>query len=301
MKSLMGFILFYSLIACFNDQSNSITHESACYRSDEFKKYWHTGLAEVNAYALHQSRYGETREGTAMLIFVTEDLLKDDQVKADYPENVSDKNKVNVLKMNFTKNFVTGIYPYSMMLSVFTPVDRAVFPASLKATMSSQEWCGQVYTQMNLRGNRFSVKSHSYFQKEGDQNFSVRKRLLEDEIWNLIRLDHKNLPVGKIEVVPGLFFTRLKHTDLHIQSANAERLATDSSYTYVLSFEEFSRKLSIEYEKTFPHKILKWKEEWIENGKPQQTFGVLKKSLHIDYWTKNKNEHEFLRDSLDLK
>ena len=29
-------------------------------------------------------------------------------------------HNASVLKLNFTKNFVTGIYPYSMMLSAFT-------------------------------------------------------------------------------------------------------------------------------------------------------------------------------------
>src|SRR5690606_24963330 len=132
------------------------------------------------------------RKGKAVLIFVTEDLSKKLQVKLDNP---SGQNKINVLKLNFTKKFVTGIYPYSLMLSVFTPTNRKKEPASLKATMSSQEWCGQVYTQVNLRGNRYVVKSHSYFEQEADDQFSVRQALLEDELWNFIRLDHEHLPV----------------------------------------------------------------------------------------------------------
>lgn len=299
MKIAFGVILLYTLLACYKDQRDTKT-DPPLYQTDEFRKYWHSGLAEVNSYTLSQSRYGENRDGTAVLIFVTEDISKKDHVKLDDAESVSYNDRVNVLKMNFTKNFVTGIYPYSMMLSVFTPVNRAAYPSTLKATMSSQEWCGQVYTQMNLRGKRYAVKSHSYFQQEGDQNFSVRAKLLEDELWNLIRLDHNHLPVGNIEVVPGLFFTRLKHTDLAVQSAFAERLVTDSSFVYSLSFNQLSRKLSIEFQKDFPYKIIRWKEEWTENGKVHQTFAILNKTLHIDYWTKNRNEHLFLRDSLGL-
>lgn len=267
------------------------------FSSQEFHDYWHAGKAEVNAYNLAQSRYGEIRTGKAVLIFVTEDVSKKLQVKLDDP---SGRNKINVLKLNFTKKFITGIYPYSLMLSVFTPVDRDKEPSSLKATMSSQEWCGQVYTQVNLRGNRYAVKSHSYFEHEADDRFSIRQALLEDEIWNLIRLDHANLPQGGIEVVPGLFYTRLNHVDLKISAASAEKSETDSAFVYQLTFPNEERMLSIQYEKNFPFKILGWKETWKEKGETMETTATLDKTLYADYWTKNKNQFQHLRDSLNL-
>src|SRR5688500_3533552 len=82
----------------------------AVYETTQFKDYWHAGKAEVSSYHLNQSRYGESRRGKAVLIFVTEDLSKKLQVKLDDP---SRRNKINVLKLNFTKKFITGIYPYS--------------------------------------------------------------------------------------------------------------------------------------------------------------------------------------------
>lgn len=287
------FALF--LISC-NKRSDSAAAPSV-YTSPQFHDYWHAGKAEVNSYDLNQSRYGENRVGKAVLIFVTEDLSKKLQVKLD---DRSGRNKVNVLKLNFTKKFITGIYPYSLMLSVFTPVNRDREPFSLKATMSSQEWCGQVYTQLNLRGNRYAVKSHSYFEQEADQQFSVRQALLEDEIWNFIRLDHENLPVGELQAVPGLFHTRLNHVDLKIMTAIGEKSESDSAFTYTLSFPQERRLLSIQYEKAFPYKILGWKETWRERGKTMETTATLDKTLYTDYWTKNKNEFSYLRDSLNL-
>ena len=103
------------------------------------------------------------------MIFVTEDFSKSKQVKLDDSEKAGD-DKVNVLKMNFTKNFVTGIYPYSMMLSAFTPIRKDQLHNTLKVTMSSQEWCGQVYAQANLKNKGYTITGHSYFEKEGDQN-----------------------------------------------------------------------------------------------------------------------------------
>ncbi|HET9488035.1 MAG TPA: hypothetical protein VFO54_11385 [Chryseosolibacter sp.] len=283
------------LLGCNKNSNNADL--APFHESEQFKNYWHAGKAEVNSYELTQSRYGETRAGKAVLIFVTEDLSKKLQVKLDNP---SGRNKINVLKLNFTKKFITGIYPYSLMLSVFTPIDRRREPASLKATMSSQEWCGQVYTQVNLRGNRYAVKSHSYFEQEADERFSVRQALLEDEVWNLIRIDHENLPLGKFDLVPGLFFTRLNHADIKVRSAIGNRSETDSAYVYALQLPEHERVLTIRYEKEFPFRILGWKETWKEKGKTMETTARLDKTLYTDYWTKNKKEFEYLRDSLNL-
>ena len=172
-------------------------HSSASklHEDDIFKNYWYSGKAELNSYTLEQSRYGELRDGKAVLIFVTEDFSQKNQVKLDDPEKAG-YDKMSVLKMNFTKNFVTGIYPYSMMLSVFTPVNRNQFPNSLKATMTSQEWCGHVFNQLNLKDQKYTVATFSYFEQEGDEKLTVDKAKLEDELWNIIRLDPENLPVG---------------------------------------------------------------------------------------------------------
>jgi len=283
-----------SLLSC---EKRTTREGTPVYQSEQFHSYWHAGKAEICSYQLNQSRYGQSRNGKAVLIFVTEDLSKKLQVKLDDP---AQRNKINVLKLNYTKKFITGIYPYSLMLSVFTPTDPEKEPASLKAAMSSQEWCGQIYTQMNLRGNRYAVKSHSYFEEEADAHFSVRQELLEDEIWNRIRLDHESLPVGNIKIIPGLFYSRLHHVDLKVRDAIAERTGSDSSFLYRISYPEEGRAIAIHYEKSFPHKILAWKETWKENGKTLETTATLDETLYTDYWTKNENEFQYLRDSLNL-
>ncbi len=269
------------------------------YERENFKRYWYAGTAEINTYQLIQSRYGEPRQGKAVLIFVTEDFSKSKQVKLDDPPEAG-KDKVSVLKLNATKNFITGIYPYSMMQSVFTPVNRNEAPNSLKTSMSSQEWCGHVFTQLNLRGNQFDVSSFSYFEQESDDSYSVKTTLLEDEIWNIIRLEHTALPTGNFEIIPGLFFTRLSHTDLKPQPASATKSESASVITYSVTVHDQSRSLSVQFEKDFPHKILGWEEKFMERGVQQVTKASLDKTLVTDYWTKNKNEFQYLRDSLNL-
>jgi hypothetical protein len=296
MKKLLLLQLFLLSIVIGSCQQRS---DEKSYDSDAFKKYWYAGNAEVNAYNLNQSRYGEPRSGKAVLIFVTEDFSKKKQVKLDDPSQ-GGKDKVSVLKLNFTKKFITGIYPYSMMQSVFTPVIREENPNTLKTTMSTQEWCGHVFTQMNLKDNGFDVKSFSYFEQEGDASFGLKKEIMEDELFNIIRLEPSALPTGEFELIPGLFFTRLNHVDLKSQPAMATSSERGSIVTYSISFPALERKLSIRFEKHFPHKILGWDEEFKERGAMQHTTATLDKTLIIDYWTKNKNRFEHLRDSLNL-
>ncbi len=274
------------------------TGETQLYETENFKSYWHAGTAELNAYNLSQSHYGENREGKAVLIFVTEDFSKKKQVKLDDPNSTS--NKVNVLKLNFTKNFITGIYPYSMMLSVFTPISRNKYPATLKATMSVQEWCGHVFTQLNLKGNHYQIKSYSYFEQESDERFTIMKKLLEDEVWNIIRINPNDLPLGNIQVIPGLFSTRMNHQDVKPQMATASVQLNGDEQVYTLDFVGEQRKLAIRFEREFPHKILGWEEEFLAFEKIQKTSASLDKTMNLDYWTKNKTEFEFLRDSLRL-
>ncbi len=269
-------------------------------QTEEFKSYWYSGKAEVNSYNLDQSRYGEHREGKAVLIFVTEDFSRTKQVKLDDPSSSSATDKLGMLKMNFTKNFVTGIYPYSMMLSVFSPIEEAPYPHAVKVTMSSQEWCGHVYSQMNHQGNGYSFVGHSYFEQEGEERFSLKSDLLEDELWNAIRLNPENLPLGNVKLIPGLFFTRLKHSDLKSLNAIVSKSESGEVVTYAVSVPDQERNLIIHYQKQFPHKILGWEESFSEHGQMRETRAVLDKTLVIDYWRKNKNEFQYLRDSLGL-
>lgn len=267
--------------------------------SEDFKTYWYAGNAEVNAYNLVQSRYGEEREGKAMMIFVTEDFSVNKQVKLDDPDNAG-SDKTRVLKLNMTKNFVTGIYPYSLMLSAFTPVDINDVPHTLKLTMSAQEWCGQVYSQINLKHKNYVITGHSYFEKEGDENLNLKVTWLEDELWNRIRLDPQSLPVGEVEIIPGLFFSRLSHIGLNSEKAICSKEEKAEKVIYVITYPSHKRSLSIEFEKEFPHRINGWIEKYEQNGNTFTTTATLDKQLITDYWTKNKNEFLYLRDSLGL-
>ncbi|MEQ8927180.1 MAG: hypothetical protein RLO81_15270 [Fulvivirga sp.] len=293
------FLLTSGFISC-QKKANSGPNKMEASTSQEFNDYWYAGVAEVNSYNLTQARYGEEHEGKAVLIFVTEPFSKSKQVKLDYPDQNPD-DKQTVLKLNFTKKFTTGIYPYSMMLSSFTPVETIKYPNTVKVTMSSQEWCGHVYSQMNLNKNNYDLASFSYFEQEGDVSKKIEKAFLEDEIWNLIRLNPQALPTGSIEIIPGLFHTRLLHKNLEPKMANASISDNGNKKTYRLEYLGDKRVLTINFQSEFPYKIVSWSEKIVGlNGNEITTSAELDKTLLIDYWSKNQNKHSYLRDSLNL-
>jgi hypothetical protein len=253
--------------------------------SRKFKNYWCAGKAEISSYELEQYRYGEKRQGEAVLIFVTEPFIKDKQVKADR----NNSSKIPVLKLNSTKKFVTGIYPYSIMESVFYPLDNESH--ALKVSASTQEWCGQTYAQLNNR-EQFEIRSHSYFENEADENYKTKKAVLENELWTQIRINPSSLPVGTFKCVPSLAFSRLFHEPL--QPTSAVAILKKNSYT--LTYPELNRELSIRFEPEFPHEILSWKDKY--RGKTSTA--TLKKTIRSAYWSKQRNRDQVLRDTLQL-
>jgi hypothetical protein len=264
--------------------------------SSEFKEYWFSGLAELDRYELTQSRYGELVPGDAVLIFVTEDFLPDKQVKADSSDREV-TGAVPVMKVNFTKTFDTGIYPYSIMTSSFLPLGQEGPPRVLKVTSSVQEWCGHVFSQMNLRKNRYQVRSFSYFESEGDRDESVEAALTEDSIWGLIRLNPDRLPVGSLRMIPGAEYRRLKHRPAAVEKAEAELVRPeDGLWTYRLHYPGSGRTLEIDFQPSFPHIIEGWREV---DG--LTTTAVRTHTVRNAYWELNSPEDRAARESLGLR
>ncbi len=272
--------------------------EDITYRnlSPEFKEYWFSGKAEITSYELSQLRYGELREGTAVSIFVTEDFLPNEHVKAnDYSEN-----NIPVIKLNSTKKFITGIYPYSIMNSTFSPLSTKEHP--IKISTSSQEWCGQVYMQLN-NTDKFEILSHSYFEGEADQNLNLDKEILENELWNLIRINPEELPIGDFMMIPSFEYLRLDHKAIKPYKATANIIKKGSESIYTIIYPNLPRQLVIYFNSSFPFEIEKWEESAFAN--PMDSIGLKTTATKINrmrtnYWAQNSNKDRTLRDSLGL-
>ena len=264
-----------------------------------FNAYWYSGKAEIRTYNLIQSRYGELHEGTTTVIFVAQPFLKTKGVKPDNPKN--SKDQVQVLKMNLLKKFGTGIYPYSMMLSTFTPLNET--QGVIKASASGQEWCGHIFSQMNQRKGHYDVASFSYFEEEGDTQFTLPTVFTEDEIWSRIRLDYQNLPQGDIDIIPGLYYTRLEQHAFKAEKAKASLQIHEDESIYTVTYPKRQRTLAITFNTVFPHEIVKWEETYADKRAPNKrltTTAILNESKNIDYWNYNAEKYKSIRKELGV-
>ncbi|ANW97183.1 septum formation inhibitor Maf [Wenyingzhuangia fucanilytica] len=266
----------------------------------EFKDYWYSGKAEITSYDLEQARYGEIRKGHAVNIFVTEPFSKKHNTKAD--EN--NEHNISVLKLNATKKFNTGVYPYSIMTSTFLPVKHS--KASLKISSSTQEWCGHEYIELVKDEDEFEMSNFSYFQGESFQNKDLDiETVLEDDIWSKIRLTPENLPQGKFKALPSFVYLRFSHRDVKAYQAEGKITKGEKTNVYQIMYPSLNRTLEITFENTFPYKILGWtdtyKSGWGAKAKTLTTKATLKKVKNIAYWQTNGNKDLYLRKELGLE
>lgn len=284
----------------------ALSVEEALKRGASFGKYWYLGLAELSRYELDQARYGEQHPGEAVLVFVTEDFRTDRQVKYEGGDRAGVEP---ALKLNAYKRFYTGIYPYTIMTSVYSPAKGG--PA-WKVTNTVQEWCGQTFTQLNLRDDGLKVLLRSYFQSEGDQELSLAAEAIkEDELWVSARIDPKGLPLGELDVVPATQALRLQHEPIKTYKARAtlERVKSGELYgephwVYTLSYERLARSLRLYIEEAFPHRIVAWEEATRssidEASAGERTRARLTDAMLLDYWAKHGAQDGRYREALGV-
>ncbi len=258
-----------------------------------FNDYWYQGTAELCAYKVEQERYGEIRTADQINIFVTEDFSRSKQVKLDNGP-AAGEDRVPILKLNTLRRFETGIYDYSLMQSIFTPVSGA---PTLKTTTTIQDWCGHVFMQMNLAPEGYKSRVFSYFESEGDQATLLPHALLEDELWTRLRISPSNIPTGDQKLVPSALYARLRHKPVAVQSADIQIDKRVGESLLRVEYPSVRRTLAIRFETEFPHKILGW-EETVEGRLASK--GTLVSTRKSAYWAAHGNEHAPLRDSLKI-
>ena len=275
--------------------------------TQEFTKYWFVNKAEINSYDLEQAQYGKLNKGEAIMVFVSEDFRLDKQVKL---ESDAKEKAITVLKLNFIKKFITGIYDYSMYTSVFTPVQTNTFPATLKVTNTNQEWCGQSFMQLNYHQNGYQLLGKSYFEEEVSEECHIDYAILEDELWTKIRLlTIDQLPTGNILMIPSMTSLRLRHkkaqpemTKIKLEPYKGDSIFKgENLMDYQIKFPESQRDLRIIFEKGFPHKIVGWEDTYEVRKKRLTSRGTLKSTIQNAYWEKNAPTDTTYRKLLKLK
>lgn len=252
--------------------------------SAAFNKHWRDGKAELSGYRVTTMRYGAPRQGQVVLVYVTEPMNSQTWIKSA-PGQL--EHRVEVLKLNHSLKFRTGIYPYSVLTSVFTPLDglgRERF-APAKISLSAQEWCGHVFAQLFPKGDRFHAFGHSYFSGEGDRRETVRTgelALYEDALWIQLRELDGPFAGGKDwsgKLVPTLWSARKRHRPPTAVAATIRRASTTREGVQVtrftVAYEGFTRTFDVE--RAAPRRILAWSTSEGERAE-------LLKTARLSYW-----------------
>jgi len=264
--------------------------------SHAFWAGWGDGLAEVSSYRGTVMRYGAARPAEWVLIYVTEPLDRRTWIKDD---DVPAAHRVQTLKLNSVLRFQTGIYPYTVMTSVFSPVDGYFGDrfAPAKITLGAQEWCGHVWAGVWPSSGQFTSRVMSYFAGEGDREARVavpEGALYEDALPIQLReLDGPFASGGdwRGQLVPGLWRTRRDHTELQPVEATITRRTEGDRVLFTLRAGDHERVYEVEA--SAAHRLLGWHSS---DGDAL----TLVETARLPYWDLHDPGEERARSSVGL-
>jgi hypothetical protein len=261
--------------------------------ASDFDSLWHDGKAEVTGYRLVVSRYGQDRIGQAVLVYVTEPFSETKRVKTDRSD-IDGKNldTFQALKLNFVRDFQTGIYPYKTMHSLFVRADSFL---PVKATFSSTEWCGHVFEELIINPDKITGQYHSYFEDESGPINLKRPAggMLEEELFIALRgLRGEFLKDGeskRVPLLPSAIHRRFGHKPIAWTSATISRKGEE----YIVKMDD-GRSGKFVVERAYPHRIKEW-ELW-PDVKAEMTG-----SIRTPYWQQNHNGDERLLKEIGIQ
>ncbi|MGE3164791.1 MAG: hypothetical protein AB7O52_07790 [Planctomycetota bacterium] len=171
---------------------------------------WHDGKAEVSTYDSKRTVYGRVREFPTTLVVVKESIGRFSRVKVDSPN--PPEPLLDACKLHLVQTFDTENYPYHFAITVL--VERLHPFVLIKESVSSQEWCGTTFQQINHLGQAWKYWWNSYWENEGhgERVLSVRPHTEEQLLLALRAVRWEAGLVAEIPVVWGLHGTRAAAT-----------------------------------------------------------------------------------------
>lgn len=276
-----------------------------------FWKHWGDGRAELAGYDLTFPRYGETRKGVAVTVFVTETFSNSLRVKSD-PGKHPASDEFPVMKLNLIQDFQTGVYDYNLLTSAFvtlSPVNGRPAGSPTKVSFSSQEWCGGAYGQVLFDHGSARLTSHSYFDGEADGQrvLTVPPEALAADavlLWTRGFAAPIVAPGERREVacVGSLQTSRLTHRPVEVGRATLGRDTAATRVTVPAGRFEVERRTvqiaggplwTILVERAEPHRIIRWE---TSEGERAELLG----SDRLPYWTLHGKTDEGLLSKLGL-
>lgn len=278
-----------------------LPHSPRQTASPEFWDHWGDGRAELSGYRITLDRYGETRDAELSLIYVTEPHDRRAWVKDDSAEA---PDRVEVLKLIRSMHFFTGIYPYNVMASAFSPVDEWTDDRfqPVRLNLDVQEWCGSVTHRVLPGAGRLRSIRLSYFADEGETRREIgvpENTLYEDAL--LIQLRELDGPFHDGEAWEGflvreLWSLRTGHRSIKPVPARIDRIDATRDGEPVTRFrlETGDYWRTYDVETVPPSRVLAWE---TSTGESAEILGTER----LAYWTLNARGDEQHRSALGLE
>jgi hypothetical protein len=140
---------------------------------------WDDGQAEVSVYDGEEMLAGAKRAFVAYSVVVAESLDSKTLVKVE----TAGADQRPVLKYNLILDIPTGISSAKQMASLFFCRETM---APLKASFSSQDWCGNVFQLW--RHDREQLEVRSYQSSEGDRTYPLTLEQAEPVFYDSLPL-----------------------------------------------------------------------------------------------------------------
>jgi hypothetical protein len=238
--------------------------------------YWGDGKAEFNIYDAQIARYGIPRPTEVLHILVREPMDPKQFVK---PDNPTQPEAIQVLKLNQILHVPTGLYVYQQMHSSFWRVDNAQL---MKFSLTSNDSCGNTYKEARRDGAGLAYEYRTYWDgmASGKETVAVPANgYFYDELPLLVRTLDFQKPSVPFEV----------------QLAGTTINSKKDSFVFKpakLSFKSTEREIDVAVEhaggtdhfildRDFPNLLRAWN---AADGSKLK----MKRSLKVAYWNYNK-------------
>ncbi|HSV61904.1 MAG TPA: hypothetical protein VLH83_01050 [Chthoniobacterales bacterium] len=238
--------------------------------------YWGDGKAEFNIYDAQIVREGAPRPCEVLHIFVREAFDPKQLVK---PNNVSQPDAVQVLRLNQILHVPMGLSVHQQMHSSFWRVDNAQL---LKFSLTSSDSIGNTYKEARRDNDQFAYEYHTYLDGMASARETVAlpaNGYFYDELPWLVRTIDFQKPSTPFEV-------QLAGTAIH---SNKDSFVFKPAK---ISFKSTEREIDVAVEHTagtdhfildrdFPNLLRQW------NAADGSRLNM-KRSLKVAYWNYNK-------------
>ncbi|MDQ3536368.1 MAG: hypothetical protein M3421_12160 [Bacteroidota bacterium] len=284
MQYVFKIFILFSLLLVHTGCSNAVGDNAHPDIKDYFdlhwarKSYWDDGKAEVAKYTAERIIYGKVRNFEYTFILVKEDFNEEFNVKTD---NYKRKDLFNVMKVNQFCRIETDNYPYHFMSSFFYRRENPILLH--KATISSQEWCGNTFKAYNTTEEYYNFNFNSYWDNQGEGSYQLDKdALFEDQLsYSLRSLKFKEGLNFDYRIIENQVSNKAdKPLIYHATITVNTSLANENLWKVVVTLDNVKVN-EYQFEKTYPN-VLVSQNTWDRRNM------ILQSLERNEYWKINK-------------